>query len=247
MTIDTELTFEAAMDNIGSLANRNHDLGIAEYITSEHAGFDFSFSEEYWDVTWTFNIESELTLSLKDVCENQKEKGMGHMLTEVALSGLRSARISTCLDQVIDQYAREVGIGALRSDLFIPNNFQSCTNELLYNAIEHGSNYGKKGDVVLNFYGGKKGALMIIEDPGDYEKLQPVPVEDIERLYSKICGVPFQGIAKTYNDIFRIFQNVEEDLVKTRGLGLPGLTLSKGVIIGSDRTDKFRAMVMYLK
>ena len=258
MTIDTELTFEAAMDNIGSLVSipderlekclREFNLEKKFSIYPDR-GFEFQFNEQHWDLSWRFNKDSAFMHALKNFRIVQNETSMDSDEAIKAFREFDKILFKVGLSYFLNYYSWDAGIceTLFEENLALGSPLATSVWECLYNAVEHGSNYGENGDVYLHLYGGENGALITIEDHGNFEKIEPVPVEEVERIYSINQGIPFKGLAKTYDDLSRIFRSHGRPPI-TRGLGLIAFTIKDKPIVGSDRhEDKFRAMVMYLK
>ena len=87
------------------------------------------------------------------------------------------------------------------------------------NAIEHGSQYGERGEVHVKFLGGDNGAMVLIEDYGNGLNLQPLSSDEIEQIQSDLKG---------------------------RGRGLAIFTETSRAIIGSEQDMKvFRLILLY--
>jgi hypothetical protein len=258
VTIDTALTFEAAMDSIGSLVSipdERLEKCLKEFNLEKKfsiypdRGFEFQFNEQHWDLSWKFNKDSAFMHALKKFRTAQDETSINSNEAIEAFREFDKIIFKVGLSYFLNYYSWDSGINEtlFEENLALGSPLATSVWECMYNAVEHGSNYGKNGDVDLHLYGGENGALITVEDHGNFEKIEPVPVEEVERIYSINQGIPFKGLAKTYDDLSRIFRSHGRPPI-TRGLGLIAFTIKDKPIVGSDRhEDKFRAMVMYLK
>jgi len=74
------------------------------------------------------------------------------------------------------------------------------SNEALYNAIEHGSDFCRKGEVTFSFHGGERGVVTSADDPGQGCVIQPTP-EDIRRARESYLKRNAWGLVKTENGL----------------------------------------------
>ncbi|MBT4824342.1 hypothetical protein HN695_00095 [Candidatus Woesearchaeota archaeon] len=251
MTIDTKLTFEAARESIGQLVSLSEESLMSLDFTRRKSQeydrmFGIEYSKDHYDVLWRFNKDSEIIQALKGYREIQKESGMNSRETTIASSRLLMAVGMIGLSELLIDHEEEIGADLNHNEGdYNPRAFPVW--DVLYNAMEHASKYGKNGDVHMHFYGGSNGILVTVEDHGDLEKLKRLSVKEAERIYHENNALPSVGKARTYADIRRRL-NPLSNAPLVRGLGMCMLTVDPNVIIGSDRhEDKFRVMAMYLK
>ena len=116
------------------------------------------------------------------------------------------SKAHTSLGHIIDKFELEAVIQ--RYDLDFDLNFDLAwvsLLEALSNSIEHGSEYGKKGPVYLNFKKGSKKLLAIIKDPGKGFDIYNVPKTKNDKRghgvkYLALSDEFLFGIDKTNND-----------------------------------------------
>ncbi len=245
MGIDSLLTSNDARERIGNLVVGNEyyrdfleKWGKNDTLRDPTHAFKLEYNPDVYDITWTFSSESRLVKALKQFHDIEKEQGVSSIdkrsqdIRREVDDDFRITGIPSLLDNYhiqtseFDVNLRTYDLFQESGEIFTLNTGQSIT-EGLFNAIEHGSDFGRKGDVRLRFLGGEKGALVLIEDPGLGFNLQPRSSEELERMYHLAGGDP-------------------REPSKIRGMGLQVYTTTEKAIIGYEQEEGlFRLIALY--
>jgi hypothetical protein len=234
MPIDNLLTREKAIQQIGDLVEKGEEW--CNYNVPKFLAFSTAQSDSYqiksdplkYDFTWTFTEHSRVMTALKSVREIQAECGMG--LTEdtyTAYKFFADSLSRTFIATVADSYLRDsFNFDSLAklvwgADLVVP----SVVYEAFTNAIEHGSDFGKEGEVYLRLLGGQNGLLALVTDPGPGFDLKPLSEEEYSRRRREMKSA-----------------RAKQTLI--RGLGMGHFFDPEGPLINSERTDEGHTLLI---
>lgn len=245
MAIDALLTTEKARAEIGELIDGCIVSALERDLIQNRIRFDYR--EDVWNMVWEFRGDSSFVLALEDLREAQREYGFGHEETAKRQRMVSLTRDATGISTYLHLYSR---IMTAANDFFLEDfgfiqQHGTCVIEALMNAIEHGSNYCRDGNVTLQFLGGERGALFLVEDSGKGAVLHQMSPAELE-VYYATAGITYLDGIKTYDDVRRGRILLRSPYSKVRGMGTPCFTVSENAFVGTERIeDKFRTIILY--
>ncbi len=184
--IDLSFTLELAYTNVGETLQISqlplfNDVLSCVQRNQEDQRYVVKLKENYWDIQWQFSKDSALVKCLEDL-SNYPIPAPNTRSAEYrqAWHQLDCTRERTHIFSCLDAYARQLGYDARANQLgysigsehplFLEQDIDIlpalCVTEGLYNAIEHGTQFGELGEVSLRLVGAQRGAIIIIDDPG---------------------------------------------------------------------------------
>ena len=245
MTIDDLLTSRKARRKIGEFIRINDETSRSlrtikkDIVTNPLKNYklDYDSRNLMYDITWTFNSGSELAHALEGLRKIQHQQGMRNPNndTEEAHSRLTNAMNWTGLRFILNNYSFQ-----MNDYIFVEggmlNREGSSIREGVYNAIEHGTDYCRNGEVKVRFLGGEKGAVVFVEQRGKGFELKQMPDEQLEKYRSESARLQNDGTRMTGR----------YGLPYHRGCGLAVFSETRKAIIGSERDGEiFRLIVLY--
>lgn len=244
MAIDASLTYAAARERIGRLAEPEGACAelyrdTFEYLREARRGeFRATHNPDRYDCTWAFGPGSELTKALREfyALEDQTADGSPDERVEDARRNRYKAWLNTGIPAVLGYYDLQMSAGreGLSSyDLFrVPEDFLAKgipVAEALSNAIVHGSRFGRQGYARCRFLGGEKGALAVIQDSGEGYNLQPYSPDELQQKINRLSARLLSG-----------------RYLRDRGTGRAMFAIDEKAVIGSEYCKSgFRVLVLY--
>ena len=236
MGVDLTLTREQALAEIGDLL----PYEIPEYYKFKpHLGLERQVAVGVMDASWIISEEAEMTQKLREWRDAQVKYGFAAEEAEKA-GRLFSSSYSVGIFQEFFTWEQKQN--------WIDFEFSAdpTHNEMVYNALEHGSKYGARGPVTARFRGGTEGALIEITDPGRGRITAPLSYEQIlDRL--ERAGRKLRQPTGTLMDFTRKDRYTSDSSFQplARGMGSISATIGRAVV-GEYQSDAgYTLMLLY--
>ncbi len=206
-------------------------------------------SSEAFEVTWSFLQGDSLVSALREYQEKRRAKSDHGSLKPETVSVLQqyAATGIPIFIAIYDAFYRHQYNTLIHpfQEYSIPRFDGQSVLEGILNAIEHGSDFGKRGSVHVKMYGGEFGALFTIENPITSFDLKRPTLQDIIMRYRK-AGYEFKDIPVTYGQVFDALCPKDSVGVPPERTGLCTYALSPKAIISREKTENtFRLLILY--
>jgi len=183
MTIDPTLTTKSGLQDIGALISGPDDFvelyGLKNTEHDPSQLFKFSTSDDgLWNLQWTLSQDSAYCQA---VLEYFRKGSAASIPGSLEMLVVTQAFDQTQFRAALGTYAEIMELNGMSDE---KNNYELsdslflvswiAAKEAIDNAIRHGSDYGRAGDVKVQMNGAEKGILLLIDDPGKHFIMEPV-------------------------------------------------------------------------